>query len=142
MSGPGWYFLMEGLGKEQFGPYDTEEEAREGMNRVRSKADKEETRYGIFRFFYGPYLGEVSAEYSGLAFFDYICSTDQDFVISSVYEEVSALRAAEEYARNQQYSGIDTEVVFVKLMDGSIMKFEFLVNIDITINLEGSEVVG
>ena len=47
-----WYFNMDGLGWEEFGPYDTEAEALAGMERVRTAGLA--LNDGVERSFFGP----------------------------------------------------------------------------------------
>lgn len=51
-----WYFTMDGMDVEEFGPYDTELEALEGIRRVREKG--EELGDGVERTFTAPYQGK------------------------------------------------------------------------------------
>jgi len=51
-----WYFTMDGMDVEEFGPYNTELEALEGIRRIQ-KRDKE-SGDGIERVFTAPYQGK------------------------------------------------------------------------------------
>jgi hypothetical protein len=54
-TGEDWYFTMTGMDTEEFGPYDTEDEAEAGMQRVKDKAEK--LNDGVDREYDGPYQG-------------------------------------------------------------------------------------
>lgn len=51
-----WYFTMDGMDVEEFGPYSTEEDALGGINQIRKKA--KELNDGVERTFTAPYQGK------------------------------------------------------------------------------------